>query len=151
LYQDGLLSNLAEAAPVGLITPETPIEVAHGFEGSFPLKLTRTAGGEPALELALVNPPAGLTLPGNKVAEKVADFAVVLKAGVEVPIGEHIIGLTAKGKLAGEDRVVDAPVIKLNVVAPIVLEAVPTVTHRSPERRGRPAEGSGFGPESGRF
>jgi hypothetical protein len=125
LYQDGLLSNLAEAAPVGLITPETPIEVAHGFEGSFPLKLTRTAGGEPALELALVNPPAGLTLPGNKVAEKVADFAVVLKAGVEVPIGEHIIGLTAKGKLAGEDRVVDAPVIKLNVVAPIVLEAVP--------------------------
>ena len=125
LYQDGLLSNLAEAAPVGLMTPETAIEVAHGFEGSFPLKLTRTAGGEPALELALVNPPAGLTLPGNKVAEKVADFAVVLKAAVEVPIGEHIIGLTAKGKLAGEDRVVDAPVIKLNVVAPIVLEGVP--------------------------
>lgn len=124
LTQDGLLASAAEAAPLALGTPEAAVEVAHGFEGSMPLKLTRTAGGEPAVDLAVVNTPKGLTLAANKVAEKVADFAVVLKSTTETPLGEHTIGLTAKGKLAGEDRVVDAPLVKLNVVAPIVMEGV---------------------------
>lgn len=124
LNQDGLMASGAEATPVGLTTPETAVELAQGFEGTFPLKLARTAGGEPALELALVNPPKGVTLAANKVAEKVGDFAVVLKSTTETPVGEHSIGLTAKGKLAGEDRVVDAPLVKLAVVAPIVLEGV---------------------------
>ena len=124
LIQQGFLANIADPAAVVLTTPDAVVEVAHGFEGLLPLKLARVAGGEAALELAIVNPPAGLTLPGNKVAEKLTDFAVILKSGVEVPIGEHVIGLTAKGKLAGEDRVVDAPLVRLNVVVPMVMEGL---------------------------
>jgi hypothetical protein len=123
--QDGLMIAAGLPAPVGLTTPETPIEVAHGFEGAFPLKLERKEGGEPALDLTLVNPPAGLTIAANKVPEKAGEFGVTLKSGIETPIGQHIVGLNAKGKLAGADQVVDAPVIRLNVVLPIGLEGIP--------------------------
>jgi hypothetical protein len=60
-----------------------------------------------------------------KAAEKLADLAVVVKAALDTPVGEHQIGLTAKGKLAGEDRVVESPVIKLNVVPPVALSGLP--------------------------
>lgn len=124
LGQEGFLCTTSEASPVGLDVAETPFEVVHGFEGAVPLKLIRSAGGEPALDLSLVHAPKGVTIAANKVAEKVADFSVILKSTVETPLGEHILGLTAKGKLAGADQVVDAPMVKINVVAPMVLEGV---------------------------
>jgi hypothetical protein len=123
--QDGLIAGQGLPSPVGLVTPETPIEVAQGFEAAFPLKIERGAGGEPAVDLTLVNPPAGLTLAANKVPEKAADFSVALKSAVETPLGTHVVGLNAKGKLAGADQVVDAPVVKLNVVVPVAFEGVP--------------------------
>lgn len=125
LGQDGFLASAAEPAPVGIDVAETAFEVVHGFEGTVPLKFARAAGGEPALELTLVNPPKGLTIAANKVAEKAADFNVVLKSTVETPLGEHLLALNAKGKLAGADQTVDAPLVKINVVAPIALDGVP--------------------------
>ncbi|MBI1325282.1 hypothetical protein GC170_19130 [bacterium] len=123
--QDGLLAAAGLPAPVGVSTPDAPIEVAHGFEATLPIKLERKEGGEPALDLTLVSPPAGLTLAANKVPEKVGEFTATLKSAVETPLGQHIVGLNAKGKLAGADQVVDAPVFKLNVVVPVAFEGVP--------------------------
>ncbi len=123
--QEGLLASAGLPAPVGLSTPEAPIEVAHGFDASFPLKLERKEGGEPALDLTLVSPPAGVTLAAAKVPEKAGEFAVTLKSDIATPLGQHVLGLNAKGKLAGADQVVDAPVVKLNVVAPVAFEGVP--------------------------
>jgi hypothetical protein len=125
LRQSGFIAVSADAAPVGLEVADAAVEVAHGFEGAIPLKISRGTGGEPALDLALVNPPKGLTLGTAKAAEKLADLAVVVKAALDTPVGEHQIGLTAKGKLAGEDRVVESPVIKLNVVPPVALSGLP--------------------------
>jgi hypothetical protein len=125
LRQSGFIAVSADAAPVGLEVADAAVEVAHGFEGAIPLKISRGTGGEPALDLALVNPPKGLTLGTAKAAEKLADLAVVVKAALDTPVGEHQIGLTAKGKLGGEDRVVESPVIKLNVVPPVALSGLP--------------------------
>ena len=122
--QQGLMAVSTDPAPVGLEVADAVVEVAHGFEGTMPLKISRAASGEPALDLAIVNPPKSLTLGTAKVAEKAGELAVVFKTALDTPMGEHQIGLTAKGKLAGEDRVVDAPMIRLNVVPPVALSDV---------------------------
>lgn len=130
--QNGFMASSAEAAPIGLDVAESVVEIPQGFSGNFPLKLTRGTGGEPAVDLTLISPPKGLALAANKVAEKAAEFNCVLNSAIDTPLGEHVIGLTAKGKLAGADRVVDSPVIRLNVVPPIVLEGVAKETSVKP-------------------
>ena len=49
----------ALALPVTLETPSTPIEVAHGFSATIPVKVARTKGADAALAITAFRLPAG--------------------------------------------------------------------------------------------
>ncbi|MHB1559098.1 MAG: hypothetical protein ACYC61_16725, partial [Isosphaeraceae bacterium] len=118
----GLVVAPAGPTPVVLEAPAGPIEVAHGFGATVPVKVVRSKGAEGTLAFAAPILPAGITLPGDKAEGKAETVNVRVQAAVEAPLGAMTLGLHAKGKVAGADRTIDAPGVSLVVVRPAALE-----------------------------
>ena len=55
----GLVAAPALATPVTLDAPPSPIEVAHGFSATIPVKVVRTKGADGALAISALPLPAG--------------------------------------------------------------------------------------------
>ncbi len=118
----GLVVAPAGPTPVVIETPAGPIEVAHGFGATVPVKVVRSRGAEGTLAFAAPILPAGITVPGDKAEGKAETVNVRIQAAVEAPLGAMTLGLHAKGKIAGADRTIDAPGVSLVVVRPAALE-----------------------------
>ncbi len=122
LTQVGIPTVVAQAQGVSLDTPPGPIEVAHGFSVPIVVKVAREEGSDGALAFSLVNPPPGLTLAGGKIGEKETEGTVSLNTTTDHPLGLVTVALSAKGKIAGADRTIEAPAITLNLVKPAAVE-----------------------------
>ena len=124
----GLVAAPALALPVTLDTPVAPIEVAHGLSASIPVKVTRTKGSDAALAIAPLPLPPGLTIANATIADKALDGKVTVNVAVAAPLGTMTIGLEAKGKIAGVERIFALPAVTLAVVPPATVElAAPTL------------------------
>ena len=116
--QFGLMVAPALATPVTLDSPTTPIEVAHGFGATIPIKATRTPGSEGVLAITALPPPTGLTVPGDPIAAKANEGTVRVQAALEAAIGTSTLALQAKGKIRNADQTIAIPTVTLNVVRP---------------------------------
>lgn len=121
LEREALATAPSTAGVIALDAPAGPIEVAHGQSATIPVKIARTAGADAAVDLNPLALAPGFTAAAVKVAEKAdaADFAVAVAP--EAALGATTVGLSAKGKFADVERVVEAPVVTLNVVRPVDL------------------------------
>lgn len=126
--QFGLAAAPALPQAIVLDTPETPIEVVHGYGASVPIKLTRNSGADAELAITPLPLPPGLTVPAAKAAGKATETTVPVNAAVETPLGSMTIGLIAKGKVDKVDQTFAVPAVTLNVIRPASLElAAPTL------------------------
>lgn len=116
--QRGLPAAPAPPSPVTLDAPAGPIEVAHGFGTSLPVKLERTKGADAALAVTPYPLPPGLAVPAATIAEKASTSTVAINAAVEAPLGAMTIALQAKGKFAAGEQTISVPAVTLNVVRP---------------------------------
>jgi hypothetical protein len=118
LIQRGLAAAPALPTPVTLDSPAEPIEVAHGYGASIPIKATRTKGADAALSIAPLPLPPGVTVPAASIAEKAASTAVPVQTTLDAPLGMMTLALQVKGKLAGIEQTIAVPAIALKLVRP---------------------------------
>ncbi len=118
----GIVGAPAWPEPLRLDVGAAPIEVAHGFGATIPLKVTRDKGATGALAVSGLVLPAGVTIPGEKVDEKSEAVAVRVQSAVEAPLGTSTLALQAKGKVAGTDRTLVAPLVTIAIVRPASVE-----------------------------
>jgi hypothetical protein len=118
LTQQGLPAAPALPTPVTLDAPAGPVEVAHGFGTSIPIKAGRAKGADAALAVTPYPLPPGLAVPAATVAEKATAGTVAVNTAVESPLGVMTIALRAKGKFAGGEQTIAIPAVKLSVVRP---------------------------------
>jgi hypothetical protein len=118
LIQYGLPAAPALPGPVILEAQAEPIEVAHGFGATIPIKVLRTKGSDAALAITPLPLPPGLAIPAANVAEKTVQGAVTVNSTPEAALGTTTIGLLAKGKFAGTEQTIGIPAVTLNVVRP---------------------------------
>jgi hypothetical protein len=128
LVQHDLPAAPALPPPVILESPGEPIEVAHGFGTSIPIKLIRTKGADAALAVTPLPLPPGIAVPAANLAEKSGSGTVAVNSAPEAALGMMTIGLVAKGKFAGGEQTLSIPAVTLNVVRPaeVVLTAPAT-------------------------
>ena len=122
IIQTGLVAAPALTTPVTLDTPSQPVEVAHGFSATIPVKVMRSKGSDAGLTITPLPLPPGLTVPNATIAEKKAEGSVTVNAAVAAALGTTTIALQAKGKFAGTDRIIALPVVTLSVVQPASVE-----------------------------
>ncbi len=122
MTQSGLTAAPALAIPVAIDAPAEAIEVAHGYGAAVPLKVARGKDAEGALAVSALNPPPGLTVPPATIGAKDAGGTVTVNTTTDLPLGRMTLAVVAKGKVAGADRTVEAPILTLNVVRPAVME-----------------------------
>jgi hypothetical protein len=127
IIQNGLVAAPALTTPVTLDTPSQPIEVAHGFSATIPVKVLRSKGSDAALAIASLALPPGLTVAGATIAEKKTEGTVTVNAALAAALGTTTIALQAKGKFAGSDRIFALPVVTLAVVQPASVELAASV------------------------
>ncbi len=102
--------------------PLAPIEVAHGFSATIPVKVTRTKGSDGALAISPLPLPPGLTIGNATIADKATEGKVTVKAALAAPWATMTVGLQAKGKFAGAERTFALPAVTLTVVPPAAVE-----------------------------
>ena len=141
--QIGLLAAPAPPGRVTLEVPVSPIQVVHGHEVSFSVRIVRDEGAEADLEVSAMLPPPGLTVAKAKVEAKASEVQPTIKAAPEAPLGRTAIVLIADGKLDREPVNVAAPAVQVEVVRPVIVEleasgsAVEVAAGRTVEVRGR--------------
>lgn len=118
LIQHGVAAALVLPAAVALEAPGEPIEIAHGFGGTIPIKVTRSQGADAALEVTPLPMPPGLAVPKASIAAKAPSGSVAVNTGLEAPLGLTTIVLQAKGKFPGGEETVAVPAVTLNLVRP---------------------------------
>jgi hypothetical protein len=118
----GIVAAPALSTPVTLDVGTEPIEVAHGFEAAIPVKVVRTKGSDAALAVSALFVPAGVTVPGDSIAEKAAEGKIRVQSVLEAAPGTGTLALQAKGKIAGADRTIILPAVTLAIVPPASLE-----------------------------
>jgi hypothetical protein len=124
LTQKGLPAAPALPTPVTLDAAAGPVEVAHGFGASIPIKAERTRGADAALAITPYPLPPGLAVPAATLAEKAATASVAVNTAVEAPLGLMTIALQAKGKFPGGEQTIAIPAVTLSVVRPAELALV---------------------------
>jgi hypothetical protein len=122
ITQHGLVAGPALATPVSFDTPQSPVEIAHGFSATVPIKVTRSKGSDAALAVTPLPLPPGLAVANVTIADKATEAKATVTAALAAPLGTMTIGLQAKGKLAGGERTVALPVVTVSVVPPAALE-----------------------------
>ena len=118
LIQRGLAAAPALPTVVTLDAPAEPIEIAHGFGGSIPIKAARAKGADAALAVTALPLPPGLTVPAASIAAKAAGGSVAVNSALEAPLGPMTIVLLAKGKFAAGEQTIAIPAVTLNLVRP---------------------------------
>jgi hypothetical protein len=122
ITQHGLFAAPALATPVTLDTPQSPIEIAHGFSAAIPIKVTRAKGSDASLAITPLPLPPGLSVANVTVGEKATEAKATVTAALAAPLGTLTLGLQAKGKLAGGERTVALPIVTVSIVPPAALE-----------------------------
>ncbi len=122
MTQYGLFAAPALPTPVTLDAPTAPIEVAQGFGATVPVKVVRSKGADGALAIAALPLPPGLSVPGDKLAEKATEGNVRVQAALAAALGTTTVALQAKGKIGNAERTIAVPVVALTVVRPAALE-----------------------------
>ncbi|MGC8643257.1 MAG: hypothetical protein ACP5XB_25645 [Isosphaeraceae bacterium] len=118
LIQHGLTAAPALSTVVTLEAPGEPIEIAHGFGGTIPVKVTRSKGADAALALKPLPLPPGLIVPAASIAAKASSGSVAVNTGLEAPLGLMTIVLQARGKFADGEEAIAIPAVTLNLVRP---------------------------------
>jgi hypothetical protein len=128
----GLAAAPSKPQGVALETPAESIEVAHGFGATVAVKAVRDKDANGELAVSLLTPPPGLAVPSAKIGEKDAEGTVTVNTAAESPLGQVTVVLVGKGKVAGSDRTITAPVLTLNVVKPATVELATTAVEVKP-------------------
>ena len=89
IIQTGLVAAPALTTPVTLDTPSQPIEVAHGFSATIPVKVMRSKGSDAGLTITSLPLPPGVTVPNATIAEKKAEGSVTVNAALAAALGDH--------------------------------------------------------------
>jgi hypothetical protein len=118
LMQHGLAVAPAVPSPVSFEAPAGPIEVAHGFGTTIPIKAVRSKGADAALAISALPLPPGIAVPATTIAAKAGDGDLAVNTALEAPLGLTSIACQAKGKLAAEEETISVPLISVNVVRP---------------------------------
>ncbi len=91
--QHGLAAAPALPPALTLDVAATPIEVAHGYGTTVPLKVVRTQGADTALAITPLPLPPGLAIPAANIAAKASN--VVTPPGADMYTGLNRHGVTA--------------------------------------------------------
>ncbi len=118
----GLTAATTSALPLTLEAPIGPIELVHGYGIPVQVKAIRQKDATGTLAITSLPLPPGLTVAPGNVGEKADETTVTLTAAVEHPLGLVTVGLIAKGKIIGADRVFGVPAVTFNIVKPVVVE-----------------------------
>ena len=115
------------APPLSVDTPAAAIELPRGFSASIPITVARPKGAEGALKIAPPALPAGaapslVSAAPATIADKAVAGSVTVKAAVAAPLGPMTLALKAQGKIAGQDQMLDLPIVALHVVDPVAVE-----------------------------
>lgn len=128
VVQEGLAVALNPNPAITLEAPADAIEIAHGFGGPIPIKVSRTNGADTELAITPLPLPPGVTVPAAKIAAKAAEGTVTVNAAVETPLGAMSLALLAKGKVANADQTFAIPAVTIKVVRPVAVElAAPAI------------------------
>ncbi len=113
----------APALPTAVIfeAPSEPIEIAHGFGGTIPIKVVRAKGGDAAVQITTLPLPPGLAVPAASIAGNQAQASVVVNTTLAASPGVMTIALQAKGKFAGGEQTIALPAVTLKLVRPAEL------------------------------
>lgn len=117
-----LAAATTTAGPVAFETPAEPVDVAHGYGATIPVKLTRAEGATGAVELEALAIPAGVDVPKVAIAEAANEGSIAVNSTIDAPVGLSTFALTAKGKIANADRVLAVPAVNIRVVRPATIE-----------------------------
>jgi len=125
LTQRGVAAAPALPTAVTFETPGEPIEIAHGFGGTIPIKAVRAKGGDAAVQITTLPLPPGLAVPSASMAGNQAQASVSVNSTLEASLGAMTIVLQAKGKFAGGEQTIAIPAVTLKLVRPadLVLSA----------------------------
>lgn len=144
LTRDIAVAVSAEPAPVGIAAADDKrFEVPAGGKADIPLKVTRRGEFKEALKLKAAGVGGIETLKEIDVAPADAKAVLTLDLAVaKIPVGEHVIHLTAqtKGKFRGKDVVTtiySAP-IRIGVIAPPPAPAAAPATAAAPAQPPQP-------------
>jgi hypothetical protein len=132
LTQKGLVAAPVLPTPVTLDAPAGPIEVAHGFGSSIPIKVVRSKGADAVLTIAPLPLPPGLAVPAASIPEKAASGTITVSTAVEAPLGTMTIALQAKGKFEGREQTISIPAVSLNLVPPAEVTLAATAVEVKP-------------------
>jgi len=121
LTQRGVAAAPGLPAAVTFEAPSEPIEIAHGFGGTIPIKAVRARGGDAALQITTLPLPPGLAVPAASIAGNQAQATVSVNTTLEASLGAMTIALRAKGKFAGGEQTIAIPAVTLKLVRPAEL------------------------------
>jgi len=135
--QSGLAVAPALPTPVTFESSPDPIEVAHGFAGSIPLKLTRTEGAEGDLVVAPLPLPPGISVAEATIAGNATDGTLEVKTTLAAALGFTTLAFQAKGNIGGRERLFAVPAVTIQIVRPAELQLASATLELTP---GSPAE-----------
>ena len=118
----GLTAATTATLPLTLEAPIGPIEVTHGYGIPVHVKAIRQKDATGALAITTLPLPPGLTAAPGNIGEKADETSVTLTTAIEHPLGLVTVGLIAKGKISGADRVFGVPAVTLNILKPVAIE-----------------------------
>ncbi len=121
LIQRGVAAAPALPTAVTFEAPSEPIEIAHGFGGTIPIKAVRARGGDAAVQITTLPLPPGLAVPAASLAGNQAQTTVTVTTTLEASPGVMTIALKAKGKFAGGEQTIAIPAVTLKLVRPAEL------------------------------
>ena len=103
--------------------PPAPIEVAHGFGATIPVKVVRDQGIRRCTGDLRAPLPPGLTIARRRSPTRRPRARSRVKRPLAAPLGTMTVGLQAKGKIAGADQTFALPAVTLSVVRPATRRA----------------------------
>jgi hypothetical protein len=115
---------LAPAMPpaIRLEAADETLSLPHGQEVAVTVRMGRGDKGKVELTLAPQPLAKGLGAPEVKVAADQDEAQFKITASLEAPLGLSSVAFVARGKLDDKDQVFAAPVVTVEVVAPVALE-----------------------------
>ncbi len=118
----GLALAPASAREVRFEVADETVLVPHGQEVSVPARIGRDEKGKVELTLTAQPLPKGMGAPEVKAAADKDEAEFKINASPETPLGLSSVAFIARGKVDGKDQVFAAPVVNVEVVAPVALE-----------------------------
>jgi hypothetical protein len=118
LIQQGLAVAPAHPTSVSFDAPAGPIEVAHGFGTTIPVKLVRAKAADAGLTISPLPLPPGFSVPSTSIAAKAGEGTIAVNTSLEAPLGPTSLACQAKGRFSSGEETISVPAITVDVVRP---------------------------------